>query len=81
MFLILLDADQRKEAKNPTKVSQVKYAVIGTSGAVCFIIIIATISCYAAKKKRQPNTFDDDAQAYCISLPTNEALLENINTE
>ena len=81
MFLILLDADQRKEAKNPTKVTQVKYTVIGTNGAVCFIIIIATISCYAAKKKRQRNTFDDDVQPYSISLPTNEAVLENINTE
>ena len=81
MLLILLDADERKEAKNSTKVSQVKYIVIGIVAAVCFIIIIATISCYAAIKKRQSNTFDDYVQAYSSFLSTNEALLENINTE
>ena len=50
MLLILLDADERKKAKNSTKMSQVKYIVNGIVGAVCFIIIIATISCYAATK-------------------------------
>ena len=78
MLLILLDADERKEAKNSTKV---KYIVNGIVAAVCFIIIIATISCYAAIKKRQSNTFDDYVQAYSTFLSTNEALLENINTE
>ena len=78
MLLILLDADGRKEAKNSTKV---KYIVNGIVAAVCFIIIIATISCYAAIKKRQSNTFDDYVQAYSTFLSTNEALLENINTE
>ena len=78
MLLILLDANERKEAKNSTKV---KYIVNGIVAAVCFIIIIATISCYAAIKKRQSNTFDDYVQAYSTFLSTNEALLENINTE
>ena len=78
MLLILLDANERKGAKNSTKV---KYIVNGIVAAVCFIIIIATISCYAAIKKRQSNTFDDYVQAYSTFLSTNEALLENINTE
>ena len=78
MLLILLDANERKGAKNSTKV---KYIVNGIVAAVCFIIIIATISCYAAIKKRQSNTFDDYVQAYSSFLSTNEALLENINTE
>ena len=78
MLLILLDANERKEAKNSTKV---KYIVNGIVAAVCFIIIIATISCYAAIKKRQSNTFDDYVHAYSTFLSTNEALLENINTE
>ena len=78
MLLILLDPNERKEAKNSTKV---KYIVNGIVAAVCFIIIIATISCYAAIKKRQSNTFDDYVQAYSTFLSTNEALLENINTE
>ena len=78
MLLILLDTNERKEAKNSTKV---KYIVNGIVAAVCFIIIIATISCYAAIKKRQSNTFDDYVQAYSTFLSTNEALLENINTE
>ena len=78
MLLILLDANERKEAKNSTKV---KYIVNGIVAAVCFIIIIATISCYAAIKKRQSNTFDDYVQACSTFLSTNETLLENINTE
>ena len=73
--------DQRKKSEKSTKESQVKYIVNGIVGAVCFIIIVATISCCVVKMKKQSSTIHDEVQAYCSSLATNEGLLENLNTE
>ena len=74
MLLIYVDPDP------VSRRSQVEYIVFGTVGAVCFIVIIIFISCLAVKRRRYSDIIDNDVQAYCISLPTNESLLGNVDT-
>ena len=71
-MLFHVDADQITEAK---------YIIFGTVGAVCFIVIVMFISCLAIKRRRHSNISDDDVQPYSVSLPTNESLLENVDTD
>ena len=77
-MLFHVDPDQITEAKERSKV---KYIIFGTVGAVCFIVIVMFISCLAIKRRRHSNISDDDVQPYSVSLPTNESLLENVDTD
>ena len=58
--------DQRKKSEKSTKESQVKYIVNGIVGAVCFIIIVATISCCVVKMKKQSSTIDDECKLTAV---------------